>query len=593
MIIFQTTDNYKLDLTQYGVNFNEESPNFKEDIQKNYSLPFNISLDDETALKLGLPNLDNISGYKIKIEGFLILDYKFYKAYLVINEIVKKKAEITLFYGEDILAVFDKKLSQLPFPIINAGIALVDYAQMQLSKSYPETSHNFPKVYRPEIKEKSKYELFQLFVNNYADPGYFLSNAMSYPVDNPSVPNNKNVMAPMTYLLEVLRVGFKSEGLELRGEFPNDEFCKKIVLIPKQFFQEYSDPDQRDMFSFDFFNNQETVDGKTVNIYEKIHVPTAKGTYTLKYSVNFPKGIADFFQLQITYGETVLFNASATNDALILNDTLSINLTEDGPYENIKTTLRISQQVNSIESLQRFIFDFKDGNLNVFPQEYSLADFMPNMTFKTYFNIIKKWANLDVVYLKNAVYLNYLDNSIKKLNFDDDSEFEVLDYKRTLNKNNLFKLMYPNGDEVLVNKTGQIYNENDYLSGETETVEFDILPLKIADNENLITGEYPEDDNEIMIGLYNGLLNNQPVLVDKFANRNLSLQDIYQNWHKIWLSFRTNSEIYKDTFFCHISKPFDFKKGIKKYNKLHLIKTLNKKRVNEEYWKVDMETETF
>lgn len=592
MIIFQTLDGFEIDLTNYGLTFTEESDYFTDGIRKSYTFPISMQFDDETAAKLGLVNLDNVADYKIKIEGYLLLENDFFDGYMAINEVVDNLAEVTFFFGKETLSLFDKKLSQLPWPVIKTGGSLPDFAESQLSKSYPEVSHNFPKIYRPEIQSRTNYDKFQLFVNNYT--GFAYPGNSIVTEDGEPVTYNRNVMAPAVYLMEILRLGFATEGLELRGTFAEDELMKKLVILPNSFFEFFVDPSQRRFWQFEFPDAQETVNNKTINVYEFNVTPTAEGTYVIGYKLDFPLGIANDFEFVITYGSTTLFSVNVKNQVLNLDDELVLNLVDTNSFEEVKVSLRISEQTNTIASLNSFSFNRKGGTVNEYPEEYSLSSFVPDMKFRTYFNIVKKWLNLEVTYYENSVYINYLDDAIQKLIFEDHSHLEIKKKRRKLNSNNLFKLSYPDGKEVLVAKTGQVYSDTDFTDNEIEKIDFEVLPIPVAENESIVTGVFPEEtEARLIIGIYDGLLDNQPVLRDNINGVGIGLQNIYDRLHKVFLSFRANAEFFKETYYSSAYQPFNLKNGIFKYNAKHLVKMVRKRRISEDRWKVEQESESF
>ena len=590
MIIFQTA-NYQYDLTNRGISFTENSDYFSENISKNFSFPFYVYLQEEFAEKLGLVNIENVRSYKSKIYGYLIIDNNFYDAYISVNEIISDKAEVTLFYGKETLPVFDKYLNQLPFKAISATGGLATYAKTLITKQWPDTSHNYVKMYRPEIAKEDNYELFQNFVNNYdVNQAAFLENSIDV-IESENVSVNRNVMCPFPYLLEIFKVAFASEGLEIRGDFVNDDFNKKIVYIPKTFFEHYY-VSQFENYSFSNHTSQKTVAGKTINVYKHIHTPTSEGSYSLKINLNMTDAMAKYFKLKVTQDETILFEANSENNQVAINQTLDINIVNTTIFENIEVELNLLSQDASISDFNNFTFEYKEGQLNVFPETYTLADFMPDMTVRNFVNKIKVWLNLKFDYTKNAVYINYLDTIFTDLPINNQSHLQDPDKSRTLNKNNLFKLSYPDGQEVLVNKNGQTYSDTDYVDSEIEKIELEVLPLQVNSNNDVITAVYPEDEEDLMFCLYNGTIADEPLATNNINNRKLDLQHIYNNNYKNWLKFRANAEIYKDNFKMHISEKLDFKTAIFKYNKVHLIKSINKKRINKEYWKVELETET-
>lgn len=592
MIVFQT-EKYKIDLTNRGVSFNEKSDYFTDQISKSFSFPFTVYIYEDIAAQLGLVNIENVKSYKSKINGYLIIDGDFYDAYIYLNSISGKKAELTLYYGKEVLSVFDRELKQLPFPVISTT-DLPAFAKAQISKAWPEASHNFIKMFRDEIKNESNYELFENFVNNYVDN----NGTWEFPINTTDLINgenvnvNRNVLCPMPYLLEIFKVIFASEGLEIKGDFVNDEFCKKIVYIPENYFENFASSEFEN-YSLSTNTGQETIDGKVIYKYKRTHLPAALGSYNLKININMSDVVAKYFHLTVKQNFDTLYEAKSENNIVNINQTLNINIVNTTVFDPIEVELRLLQQEVPITNYNNFTYQFKEDQLNVFPTAYTLADFMPDMNVREFINKIKSWLNLKFDYTNNAVYINYLENINDSLIFKTNKHLEISNPTRDLNSNNLFKLSYPDGQEVLVNKNGQTYTALDFVNTEIEEMPMDPQPLAVNSNFDVVTAVYPKEDFDLMFCLYDGLVGHEPLAVDSIDNRKLDLQSIYDFYWKKWLKFRANSETYKDTFFMHVSEKLDKKTGLYKYNKKHLIKSIHKKRVNEHYWKVDLETETF
>ena len=589
MILFQT-DTWQYNLTDRGITFNENSDYFSDSISKDFSFPFYVYFYEDIAEKLGLVNIQSVKSYKSKIYGYLIKDREFYKAYISINEVVGERAELTLYYGEEVMEVFDKKLTQLPFPAINATGGLPAFAKSQISKQWPEATHNFVKMFRPEIKQRSNYDCFEQFVNNYV-AAEFPENSIDV-IEGANVSVNRNVMCPFPYLLEIFKTIFATEGLEVLGDFVNDDFNKKILYIPKNFFEHYY-VTQFENYSFTTRTSQETINGKTINVYRHVHTPVNEGSFSLKMNVSMSDAMAKYFKLTVKQNEVILYEAFSENNQVNIKETLDINIVNTTIFDDIEVELRLTPQDNSIADYNSFTYEFKEGQLNIFPEVYTLADFMPNMTVREFVNKIKTWLNLKFDYTKNAVYINYLENLPENLSFVDKTHLQQSTPRRLLNQSNLFKLSYPDGQEVMVNKNGQTYSDADYVESEIEKIEMDVLPLAVNSNLDSVTAVYPEDAEDLMFCLYNGPINGEPLATNQINNRKLSLDHIFINNWKQWLRFRANSETYKDSFYMSITEALSYKVGIFKDNKNHLIKSIQKKRWNKDQWKVDLETETF
>ncbi|WP_421801747.1 hypothetical protein [Flagellimonas sp.] len=588
MIYFQTLDGFQYDLTEYGLTFNEESPWFSNESKSNYVLPFNAPLDSDLAVKLDLVTEPNVSDYKSRLDGYLVVDNEMYDAYLGVYDVLEKKMELRLFYGKEVLQVFKMRLSELPFPIVDTEGDLDNFSQQALSRTWPEVTHNFPMAYRPKISELSDYGDFNGYVNlRSSSLGGFRTNS-TLTVDGETRPYNYNVVAPMPYLLEVLKVGFGTEGLEIRGEFVEHPLIRKLLMVPSKYFEYYSDPNIREVYSFE--NSSNINDG--LQTFTKSHNTSKNGTYSIHARLNFPKGVTKNFSFTVSYNGKTYFKAVAKSEGVTIDEKIDINVS-NGVFTPITVALEIDKQQRDIDKYNNLVFDFKDGRINRFPDTYSLKEIMPNTEFRTFFDAIVEWANLDVTYYENSVYLDFLDNSILNRVFNDQSGFEDPEHRRDTMKNNLFKLKYMDGKQVWVSKDGQVYDDGDYTTSEINSIDFKVLPLIMERLNDVFTGTWPEEEAPIVIGIYNGIVDSLPTMIESINDISLSLNDVFENFHRNWLSFRANAEVYNDKFEMLATDTIDLKNGIFKYNKKFLVSKIKKRRINEHWWQVHMESESF
>lgn len=595
MIKFQTLTS-EIDLTNIGITFNEKSNYFSDKITKSYSFPFKVQMHEQIAIDLGIVDLPNVKRYKQKIYGTLIKDLKFYKAYISINNVVGETAELTIFYGDETLKVFDLKLHQLPFPVIDSGGDLLLHATGILDMHWPQTSHNFPKIYRPQIKEKDSYEYFDRFVNNYVydentSTWSFPTNSIDL-IDGEDKIVNRNVMCPCIYLLEIVKMIFAYEGLEARGDFMNNDFMSKIIYIPKTFMQHYSISDF-ESYSFSTFTSQINEEGVLKNIYEKTHTPTNAGTYVLNINIAMSSIIAQYFSLTIEQDNNILFEANSHNATVNIDEQIEINVADTQQFEPIIVRLKLKYQATSIVNFNSFVYEFKEGQLNQFPSVYTLSKYVPDMKVREFLNKIKNWLNLKFEYNENSVYINFLDDLPERLFFRDKSHLQQVNPKRSLNKNNLFVMTYPSGDEVIISKNGQIFNKDDYTDDEITALEIDVLPLKVFENSGSFTANYPDEDQDLMFALYHETVEGENVCVDNINGHSLKLIDVYLQQWRNWLSFRTKSESWSDKFIMHFKEQLSIDEGIFKYNKKSIIKETRFKRINTQEYEVTVESETF
>jgi len=590
MILFRTLSGFELDFTNLGITFVETSPFFDEETSSGYTFPFNTNLPPEFIQKFGLVTEDNVSSYSIKIDGTLILDDVFYEANLSIQQVTDLSSRLTLFYGREVLTIFDEKIADFSWPLIETGGDWTAHTNEYKNRGFPEVGHNFPILYRPEIASRTNYEDFLGYVNNRSSTGLFLSNSTTIR-DGEFTVVNSNVAAPMPYVLEILRVGFGAAGLELRGEVFNSEFFRQVIFMPERFFEYYSDPAVRTVFKFTTQNFRLLEDGQQIDVYKRTFIPNKNGSYTVTSDLNIPKGLSRFFSLRITHGDNEVYFVETKDRAVTLNQTTFIYV-NDEDFSPIVIELRLPPSNFSIVDYNTFYYDLAEGRLNTFPENYTLGEVLPDMTFREFFDAVRMWANIEATYYENSVYLNFMDSTLQKINYIDHHHIQA-EPERTLSMNNLFKLRYSDNQEVWVDRTGQVFDDTNFLESEITTIEYKVLPVRVNENNGVITGEWPENPAALVFGLYSPTEALRPTTVNDINGQDLSLQDMFEMYHRHFLSFRANAETYKETVSVNVAEQFLLDRGVFKHNKKMLIKRLTRKRTSQRTWQVTIEQESF
>lgn len=593
MILFKT-DKTTIDLSGYGVSLNEESALFTDNIYKSYSLPFPVRASDELWEKLGLPSLDNIVGVETKIAGKLITPQRYYNALLYIGEIDGDVVECNLSFGDEELQVYEMELNKLPWPIVISP-SLLDFANLIKDKHWPETGYNFPTVYNPAIREIENYDKFDGFINNYS-AGRYMENTTTESAEG-TVYHNKNVMAPMPYLLEILRFGFAQEGRTISGPVVDHEVLRKVVYIPENFLEKFRGSEYS-TFSFDLPVEQEVSTLHTYGIYRHQMILQNEGTYTLKFNLNLDPVTAEVFVLDISQKDPTtgtserLYRVFSENNRVNMEKELKINVAAGQVFDEIVIELKLPYNSESISSFNQFDLSFSDGQLNEFPSYFSLADFMPDMTFGEYVNELKNWLNLDIVPSDNDVRIDFTQDSILLKPRTDHRHLEVPRPKKKHNSNRVYRLRYADGEQVYYNINGQIFSNMDEEGDDVIKIDMDVLPAAVERKEGVTTAVMPEERAGIVFAVYSGMGPLRPTC-DPELIRQLFLQVVFETWWVLWLGYRINSKTFKESFTCSVHEQLSLKELSFKYNELHVIKKLSRKYISEELMKVDVESETF
>lgn len=593
MIIFKT-DKIELDLSAYGVNLNEESSIFTDSLYKSFSLPFTIEADQDILMKLGLPNLDNISGTESKVKGKLILPDRYYNATLYIGDIVGDSVECDLSFGDEELAVYDLELKDLPWPIILTP-DIISYANGVAAKSWPEVPCNFPMIYRPGIAEEKDYEKFQGFMNNYWS-GSYKENTTTQDTEGNTIYHNINVLSPHVYLLEILRFIYALEGKTISGPAVDNALLRKTVYIPEKWLEKFRGSEFQ-TFSFSTPDEVVTENGIEYGIYKRQFTANNEGTYDLKFNINLDPARASSFDLKVyqqdanTSEITTLYTARSTGNRVKLEEELKINIENGMQFDYIKIELKLPYNAESISTSNQFELSFKDGRLNEFPSYFSLSDFMPDMTAAEYVNELKNWLNLDITIGDADVHIDFTQDSILNWPRDPHEHLEIPKPVKKSNSTRFYKLSYANNERIYYNRNGQIYSDLDEEGDDVIEIDMDVQPAVVEQNEGVITAVYPENNSSIDFCVYDGIQNNFPI-VSAALTREMMLQAVADRHWFIWLRYRVNSKTFKESFECSIYETIALKRLSYKYHELHIIRKLSKKYLSEKRMRVEVESET-
>ena len=593
MIAFQTSYGYEIDLTPYQLSLNEESNFFMNNLIKSWSFPFPMQLYDELAKELGLPDVNDVVDFDEKILGNLIIDNDYYEATLRLGDAKENYIDAQIYYGDEVLAVYDTELKNLPWPLYIENNSQ-EVANRYLDALWPAVTHNFPKVYRPELRDNSDYENFERFVNNYSGSDFVQNTTEGVQPDVTFL--NKNVLSPCPYLLELLTFGYRVEGKAVRGKVITDERLKRLLYVPENFIEKYQGSQFLD-FEFDVPDRNESINGVALGVYENILTPQNQGNYNLKINLNLDPIVASYFSLRVFIKnsldetETELFAFQSQGSRVNISETLNINITSAVLFHPLHVEMKLPYNTNSIADFNAFQYAFKEGRLNRLIGSYSLADYVPDMTFGEFVNTIKNWLNLDIVVGEDYVEINFVEDVVKDLPEYDHSHLEVQYPGRKKNTNRVFKLLYADGSEAIIDNTGQIYSDVEKESEDIITIKSNLQMAVVEQNYDVITAKY-QDPKGMLFCIYDGLQGSANNCLDNYLGFFARPDDVYREFWSDWMAIRTNNFTYTDSFEAHSIEELGLRSKYYKYNKLLLPVKISKKRNNNEYWQVEREAES-
>ncbi|QQV89954.1 hypothetical protein M1M27_gp10 [Cellulophaga phage Ingeline_1] len=606
MIAIQA-NGFEVDLSIYGLQLNEESNFFVDNMIKSYTFPFSVAYADDIMAKLGLPNLQDITDYETNLNVILIIDDTYYDAQVKIGEVEGDDVELTLYYGDEVLPIYGTDLKNLPWPIhIITNTQLV--ASQYLNSEWPQVTHNFPKIFAPNITEDSDYgvtdsngkKISDFFKNNYNGTD-FVQNVTEVGESGETIYVNKNVLCPCPYMLEILSFIFKTAGKKISGDVFKDERLKKIIYHPQNFIEKFKGSLYTNFqFSLPNTDINSVINGvqKRIGVYQRTFTPDTVGTYNIKFNINLDSLIANYFSLKIYQDNEVnneqieLYSAVSSGSSVNVNENLSVNINNASEYFPIIVELQLLYNTNTIALSNSFEFSFSNVRLNEYLGGYTLGEFMPKMTAGEYVNAIKNWLNLDVIFDEEYVYINFLEDTLTDLPIYNHTHLEVSRPRKVNNQNRVFKLKYIDDSEVIIDKTGRIFS--DLEKEETDIIEIplEVKMLDVENNFNSITAiSYETDDLSFV--LYNGLVGGSNNCIDKINLFTGKVDNVYELFWKNWLSIRTNNFTFIDKFKAHQHEKLLLRSKIYKYNQLQIPVSIYKTRQSQEYWDIELKSETF
>lgn len=601
-------------LTGVETNYTEENPRFKDSVWTKYTLPFKYYYTRNFLSQNGhYSSLNNIN-IKQKHEGYHIFEGKMRKGILEFLEIRKTWASIQIDSGFEELPNFDKKLRELPVEY-KSVTDIYSHANEIVTKKYPETNYNFPKLYTSQYDmEQEGWKYFGSFINDRilktgTNVKEFTRNEVQENANGWDV-INRNILQPVPYILHVLKAGFKDAGFVLQGDILEDPQLKqKGIFSPEQYYTTGEQKYQKTfVFSAEFYNN-EVLAGNIVGHWKKTFKIDAPGKYRLIGSC-FTNNDGNCSLSIRKNGALINVYGSGTVSSFINFDQvieIGVDEAESAPEFTFEFFGRVFNDRYNAEGVNIGVAEIKinpmrqntaSGDPIPFVFNFDRVDLrraLPDLTFGELVNTIKNWRNYDLIFDNNVAIMNRI--IIDKLQEPEDfREFEVDDPIRNRNDKQYFNLKFPTVEGLGIDSV--FFDENGYqlnkspLPKESTEILINGFCLPVETFRAVTTAKVYDESGAFMLVHYEGLdqngdnhAKNPPGLHGNELAA--SVQD--------WFLNRLTNYTYKWTFLISKSKirKYNIRSEIYAYNKKHWIKSWVKNSVSKKYYTVEIETETF
>ncbi|MDR7694853.1 hypothetical protein RIU14_08735 [Riemerella anatipestifer] len=608
---FVTNTGVEIPLDSTNFTYVEENPRFKDTFWTNYTLPIDISYSRDFLSSFGQYSSLNNIGLKRYHEGIHQFEGRLRKGKLEVLEFKKEMLKIQIDSGFETLPNFEKPLSELP--LLNIAVDdIYNHANDIVTKKYPETVYNFPKLYTDEYNlQDEAYKYFDSFINNRNNQeGRTTKGFSRNRLENEVDVYNKNIIHPLPYLLYVLTVGFSDAGFRLEGEILEDEYLKyRLIWSGKPY---HTSGDQKEhklnVYSEEYLN--QNVNG---NLYfgewQKEILIDAPGKYNIKGHFQTQIGLNDG-------GGRVELNIPVLN----FSQSFSVNQSSD-----IQQGIDISEE--QAKEGVKVIFKFKgamgyskvadDGvnlglaQLQILPKRMhtkegvpipyiyndnrvNLSKAVPEMNFGELVTAIKNLRNYDLEFEGNRAIMNKI--KIDKYKEPEDFRmFEVENPTRFFNDKVSFNITFPDEESVVTkniyfDETGYRLNYRSVPETATE-ININVISLPFMMFRSVFTAK-AINSNALMLVYYDGLDNNGN---NHAQNKKGLMDEELAKYLEPWFMNRLTNFRYKWTFICEKNKirNFNIRSAIFAYNRKHWIKSWTKKSLTNNLYSIEIETETF
>ena len=597
----------KLDLSKQKFSIQENNAKVSDSQFTKIIFPFSLPVSEEILNSIGdiinhaATDVETVIDCKLEHEG------RVHDAKLEILGNEGLYAEAQIDYGFDELPNWTKKLSELPLENFSVP-DIHTYAPTLLNKKYPEVNFNFPRIYNKKYDPTSEvWDAFDGFLNDMKPD---MTEMRRNYIDGVGNIFNVNIIHPMPYILHVLKTGFRDAGFELKGHILTDaDLLYRTIYSGTDYF---TSKQQR---RYDFNIKASQPDELLLEngpddyaIYER-HITIEKtGTYKIAGLIKFWKAKKMFSNYQISLNGQKLWQKRTNSDRSDYMIDIPIDIDFNVNQENSVLTFFCKKQYHPDWDFQladllvtsAVLEDISNAELGedtgfvTNRNEVNLKNAVPDMTFGDFVNKICNWFNYAMIPIEKTIYMNRLSLE-KYFEPKDFRKYEAKRPKRVPKKNVSYLLKFPELDRKVdsVFYDAQGFKLNGEEIADTKVIDIDgySLPVYMPKPNSHSTAVVQTDSTMLQLVYYDGLTDGTNNAKNPAGCHFPEL--FYKNWEN-WLKRRLECYEYTWKFTIPIEEMANYSINdyIYCYDNIHLIKTLNKDKVSETTYEVEIITET-
>lgn len=638
------SENVVLDLTSQNISVQETNSKLADKLFSKFTFPFEIVLDGEFLRYFGDYISFDSRDLAKEIKGILFFEGKSHEAKLEILSIEGNILTGQIDFGFEDIPNYDKMLSELPLHQFEVE-DIHTYAAEICQKQYPETDFNFPRIHTKKYDPSNKvWDAFEGYYNHTIIENGELKFARNVPPSRENNWNvdNVNIIHPCPHILYLLKAGFKDVGFDLEGDILTDELLShRWVFSGTEYFsREYLGKETYEIYQKDAVKSDTFSTFYDDYFYKKIVLKEVDG-YRLDFHFNLEENTQLAYAIiihnnaRIPLADTKMkgqFTLSTIIETTSENTEIIVDFLitgrgkrPSGPNGNNNGTgsgtgggtrgggsgqgggtrgeglgSKVLELVIKSKKSKDTTTDKDDDEIKVIDNKnhIDLTRAVPNMTFGEFLGVVKNWFNYDFTIVDQKVIMNKIVGQIP----DEPKDFrnyEIPHPKRTFLSNKVFYLKFQdldNGeklDAVLYDSKGLKINGTPPKEN-VNTIEINGYPMPVAkykEHHTPTAWVKRDTDNTLALVYYDGL-------VDGINNAQnpvgVAFPEVFHSHWETWLKQRIVSEEYQWKFYANaeLFSGYSVKDYIYCYHNHHIIKNINKDKVGDNTYEIEITTET-
>lgn len=639
MTIF-ITEFFKLDLSHLNITFSEENSILEDELIKQQSYPFKIPKTRSFINFFEFVGDNNSVDSNKYVKGILFRNDKFYNAELLVLRITSY-IDAVIYYNSTKISLFDQPLKSLPWPNIDVGEDIFNFAKQTSLKDYPDTLINFTQVYAPGLYDKNEFGEYNGFINH--NTGGFFRNKPEQPsnttnnnasdtsgntggrrssttaanttqdsgtvnvgsrftstdgsagvrrasgrrIENQQVPTIINEIRPFIYIKEIIQFIFNQINYSVIGDFQTDlSLSRALQYHTNNIFYTNEDVEIiEDEIGFELLQEEENPSSLRADEYIHRLTISDHGIYNIQFTASSDAENIKPMYARVVYGDQKTSNLySNTGSTSIILANVTVNFSFFIPKNASNNTIELIVGSHYKDTLTGN-FNIKGVDFPLYKNSISLKDLLPDVTIGSYIKDFKSSFNMSSSFndANKTVSFNFFKTATKKVDVLDLSRYNQIDPDITLNRSIGYKIEFHDEQKIYIDKTGNFTDNNTGFSN----FNIPLQPLPIIFLENGINVQHVEGLSMLFYISNESAL---PLSYDNQNNMSYTRLGFTHHFLREWLFHQLNSESYNITIEIpvFVASKINVNTIIWMHNNYFLIHRVNKSMVNNLFEKVTL-----